>query len=174
MYRTKYRRAGFQRHSPTSSKKNEVKPHLQKCYVIPPEQDGDFVAAMEDVLDVYVLPYNPKRPVVCMDEQPRQLIGEELVPIPAKPGQVLRYDNQYVRNGTVCNFMFFQPLGNWRRVSVRKRRTQKDRLGKMREMQPGTEWIGNSPPKMHESNSKDFIHKFRCDGVVLSGESLRQ
>jgi len=81
---------------------------------------------MEDVLDVYARPYDPKRPVVCMDEQPRQLIGEELVPIPAKPGQVLRYDNQYVRNGTVNNFMFFEPLGNWRRVSVRDRRTQLD------------------------------------------------
>jgi hypothetical protein len=94
--------------------------------VIPPEQDGDFVAAMEDILDVYERPYDPKRPVVCMDEQPRQLIGEELAPIPAKPGQVERYDNQYKRNGTVCNFMFFEPLGNWRRVSARERRTQKD------------------------------------------------
>jgi transposase len=94
--------------------------------VIPPGQDGNFVAAMEDVLDVYVRPYNPKYPVVCMDEQPRQLIGEERIPIAAKPGRVQLYDNQYVRNGTVCNFMFFEPLGNWRRVSVRKRRTQKD------------------------------------------------
>jgi hypothetical protein len=81
---------------------------------------------MEDVLDVYERSFDPKRPVVCMDEQPRQRIGEELVPIPAKPGQVQRYDNQYVRNGTVCNFMFFQPLGNWRRVSVREQRTQRD------------------------------------------------
>jgi hypothetical protein len=81
---------------------------------------------MEDVLEVYVRSYDPKRPVVCMDEQPRQLIGEELIPIPMNPGQVLRYDNQYVRNGTVCNFIFFEPLGNWRRVSVRERRTQLD------------------------------------------------
>jgi hypothetical protein len=94
--------------------------------VIPPDQDGDFVAAMEDVLDVYEKPYDPKHPVVCMDEQPCQLIGEERIPLPCSPGQVLRYDNQYVRNGTVCNFMFFEPLGNWRRVSVRERRTQKD------------------------------------------------
>jgi hypothetical protein len=94
--------------------------------VIPPEQNGAFVAAMEDVLDVYARPCDPLRPVICMDEQSRQLIGEELIPIPAKPGQVERYDNQYVRNGTVNNFMFFQPLGNWRRVSVRERRTQID------------------------------------------------
>jgi len=81
---------------------------------------------MEDVLDVYERPLDPKCPVVCMDEQPRQLIGEELIPREAKPGQVQRYDHQYVRNGTVNNFIFFQPLGNWRRVSVRERRTQKD------------------------------------------------
>jgi len=81
---------------------------------------------MEDVLDVYVRPYDESRPVVCMDEQPQQLIGEERVPLPPRPGQVLRYDHQYVRNGTVNNFMFFEPLGNWRRVSVRERRTQLD------------------------------------------------
>lgn len=94
--------------------------------MIPPEQDGDFVAAMEDVLDVYEKPYDPKRPVVCMDEQPKQLIGEERIPIPVASGQVQLYDSQYIRNGTVCNFMFFQPLGNWRRVSVRERRTRLD------------------------------------------------
>ncbi len=81
---------------------------------------------MEDVLDVYERPYDPKRPVVCMDEQPNQLIGEALIPIPAAPGQVERYDYQYVRNGTVTNFMFFEPLGNRRRVSVRERKTQLD------------------------------------------------
>ena len=79
-------------------------------WVIPKEQDGDFVAAMEDVLDVYERPYDEKRPVVCFDEQPRQLIGEKLLPIPAEPGQVERYDCQYERNGTVDNFMFVQPL----------------------------------------------------------------
>jgi len=77
-------------------------------WVIPPEQNADFVAAMEDVLGVYERPFDPKRPVVCFDEQPRQLIGEKLVPIPAEPGQVERYDSQYIRNGTVDNFMFSQ------------------------------------------------------------------
>jgi hypothetical protein len=81
---------------------------------------------MENVLDVYERPYDEKYPVVCMDEQPDPLIGEELVPIPMQPGQPMRYDNQYIRNGTVCNFMFFQPLANWRRVSVREHRTRKD------------------------------------------------
>jgi hypothetical protein len=82
-------------------KKNELKPHLKECWVIPPEQDGDFVAAMEDVLDVYERPYDPQSPVVCMDEQPNQLIGEPLIPIFAAPGRLKRYDYQYVRNGTV-------------------------------------------------------------------------
>ena len=91
--------------------------------MIPPECDGDFVAHMEDVLDVYERPYNPKRPVVGMDEQPSQLIGERLIALPAAPGQVERYDYQYVRNGTVTNFMFSQPLGNWCRVSVREHKT---------------------------------------------------
>lgn len=94
--------------------------------MIPPECDGDFVAAMEDVLDVYERPYDPKRPVVCMDEQPEQLIGEKLIPIPAEPGQPQRYDYQYERNGTVTNFMFFEPLGNRRRVSVREHKTKLD------------------------------------------------
>jgi len=94
--------------------------------VIPPEQDGDFVAAMEDVLDVYEKPYDPKRPVVCMDEQPRQLIGEERIPIPMKPGQVQRYDSEYVRNGTCSIFIFTEPLRGWRRVAVEERRTRVD------------------------------------------------
>ena len=90
MRRTRHHSPYFSRNRSYRSQKNEIKPHLKKCWVIPPEQNGDFVAAMEDVLDVYERPYDPKRPVVCMDEQPRQLIGEELVPIEAKPGQVLR------------------------------------------------------------------------------------
>lgn len=94
--------------------------------MIPPDANGDFVANMEDVLHIYELPYDRKRPVVCMDEQPRQLIGEELIAISGTPGQVERYDYQYVRNGTVSNFMFFEPLANWRRVSVRERKTQLD------------------------------------------------
>jgi len=81
---------------------------------------------MEDVLDVYERPYDPRRPVVCMDEQPDQLIGEKWIPIPASPGQVERYDSQYVRHGTVTNFLFSQPLGHWRRVSVRERKTPLD------------------------------------------------
>ena len=112
MRRTGDRRGGVSRDHPQRSKKNEIKPHLKKMWVIPKEQDGDFVAAMEDVLDVYERPFDPKRPVICFDEQPRQLIGEKLIPIPAEPGQIERYDSQYERNGTVDNFMFLRVLGS--------------------------------------------------------------
>jgi hypothetical protein len=67
--------------------KNELKPHLRQMYVIPPEQSAEFVSNMEDVLEIYHLPDDPKCPVICMDEQPIQLVKETRVPLPAKPGQ---------------------------------------------------------------------------------------
>jgi len=81
---------------------------------------------MEDVLDVYKRLYDPFFPVVNMDEMPKQLIGETRTPIPRKPGQAQRIDYEYVRNGTANAFMFFSPLHNWRRVSIRKRKTALD------------------------------------------------
>lgn len=81
---------------------------------------------MEDVLEVYKRPYDPKRPVVCMDEQPTQLIKEKHAIIPAAPGRSQRVDYEYKRNGTAVNFLFTEPLGDWRRVSVRERRTKID------------------------------------------------
>jgi len=81
---------------------------------------------MEDVLEVYKRPYDPKFPVVCMDEQPMQLIQETKTPIPASPGNVERYDYEYERVGTVNHFMFTEPLGGFRRVSIRDTKTMKD------------------------------------------------
>jgi hypothetical protein len=116
------------------AKKNELKPHLRKCWVIPPEQNGEFVAAMEDVLEVYKRPHDPKRPVVCMDEQPTQLIKETRIPLPVKPGEPERFDYEYERNGTAVNFMFTAPLENWRRVSVRERKTKVDWAEEIRQL----------------------------------------
>lgn len=96
---------------------------MRKCWVIPPEQNGDFVAHMEDVLDVYRRPYDPRFPQVCMDEQPVQLIKETRIPLPLEPGEPERYDYEYERNGTANNFLFTEPLGGWRKVSVRKTKT---------------------------------------------------
>jgi transposase len=81
---------------------------------------------MEDVLDVYERPEDPKRPLVCMDECPKQLIGETRTPLPPEPGKPERYDSEYVRNGTCNLFMFTAPLLGWRRVEVTERRTAVD------------------------------------------------
>lgn len=81
---------------------------------------------MEDVLEVYKRPYNPEEPVVCMDEQPTQLIKETRLPIPAAPGRPRRIDCEYERAGVAVNFMFTEPLGAWRKVNVRDRKTAVD------------------------------------------------
>ena len=94
--------------------------------MIPPEKNGEFVAWMERVLDVYRRPYDPRRPVICMDESPRQLIRETRPPLAAAPGVVARHDYEYERCG-VCNvFMAVEPLAGQRIVSVTERRTRHD------------------------------------------------
>jgi hypothetical protein len=84
------------------------------------------VAAMEDVLEVYHRPYDEKRPLVCLDESSKQLIGETIQPIPAAPGQPERFDHEYVRNGVMNLFMITMPLLGWRAVQVTDRRTMLD------------------------------------------------
>ena len=82
------------------SNDTSAKPHQQKQWVIPPAQDAAFVAAMENILDLYQQPLDPRFPVVNMDEQPVQLLHERRVPIPGCPGRVERVDYEYRRNGT--------------------------------------------------------------------------
>jgi hypothetical protein len=81
---------------------------------------------MEDVLDVYHRPFDPKRPLVCLDETSKQLIGEVAEPVPAEPGRPERIDSEYVRNGTANLFVISEPLAGWRHVEVTERRTAKD------------------------------------------------
>ena len=81
---------------------------------------------MEDVLDVYERPYNPKEPVVCMDEKPLQLLGEVREPLPMKPGKTAIIDSEYIRNGTCSIFAFIEPLAGKHHVSVREHRTATD------------------------------------------------
>jgi hypothetical protein len=102
--------------------------------VIPPEQNAEFVARMEDVLEVYQRPYDAKRPVVCLDEQPTQLVGETRRPIPVRPGQPARYDYEYERLGSATNFMLTEPLGGWRKVNVRETKTAIDLAEEIREL----------------------------------------
>jgi len=94
--------------------------------VIAPKSNGDFVAAMEKVLDVYKRPYNAAMPVVCMDETPRQLIRETRTPMPGRPGRAERHDYEYERCG-VCNvFMACEPLAGKRMTKVTERKTKTD------------------------------------------------
>ena len=81
---------------------------------------------MEDILDIYEMPYNPAVPVVCMDEKPYQLLGEAREPLPMRPGDTQKIDCEYVRNGTCSIFVFVEPLGGIRHVSVRQHRTALD------------------------------------------------
>jgi hypothetical protein len=91
-------------------------------WCIPPQQSAEFVYHMEDVLEVYKRPYDPKFPVVCLDETFKQLIGETRQPLPPRPGSVERFDHVYTRNGVASLFMAFEPLRGWRTVAVTDRR----------------------------------------------------
>jgi len=95
-------------------------------WVIPPEADGEFVAQMEDVLATYATPYDSACPVVCMDEQPVQLLKETRAPIPGRSRRPKRVDYEYERAGTANIFMFTEPLAGWREVTVRETRTRID------------------------------------------------
>ncbi|NJO79055.1 MAG: IS630 family transposase [Cyanobacteria bacterium RM1_2_2] len=95
-------------------------------WVIPPTEDAEFVAHMEQVLDPYAQPPNPQYPVVCMDEQPVQLQREVRIPIPATAPHPKRVDYEDERAGTASIFMFTEPLVGWREVRVRQRRTKAD------------------------------------------------
>jgi hypothetical protein len=95
-------------------------------WVIPPKANGEFVAAMENVLETYAQPYDPRFPVLTMDEQPVQLLKETRQPIPATKDHPQRVDYEYERAGTASVFMFAEPLSGWREVHARPHRTKVD------------------------------------------------
>src|SRR5207344_2915521 len=112
---------------------NHLKPWRKDMWCIP-QIDAEYVARMEDVLDLYGEAPDPKRPVVCFDESPIQLIGEVRQPIPATPGQLERYDCEYRRNGTANLFVFLDVHRPWRKVKVTESRTAIDFATCMREL----------------------------------------
>jgi transposase len=114
-------------------KENKLKPWQQDMWCIP-QVDGTYVARMEDVLDLYAEKPDPKRPVVCFDESPTQLIGEVRQPIAAAPGQPRRYDYEYRRNGTMNLFVFLDAHRPWRTVKVTEQRTALDFAECMRDL----------------------------------------
>lgn len=95
-------------------------------WVIPPKADAEFAAAMEDVLDIYAKPYDSGSPVLCMDEQPVQLVGEVKTPIDATPSHPKRVDYEYERAGVANVFMFTEPLSGWRQANVCTTKTKVD------------------------------------------------
>jgi transposase len=112
---------------------NDLKPWRKDMWCIP-EVNADYVARMEDVLDLYAEAPDPKRPVVCFDESPVQLIGEVRQPIPPTPGQLERYDCEYRRNGTANLFVFVDVNRPWRKVKVTERRAAEDFAACMRDL----------------------------------------
>ena len=100
---------------------------MKLMWCIPPKQNADFVAHMEDVLEVYSHPFDEKHPVICMDEKPFQLLDEYLEPIPmGENNHIKKYDCEYVRKGSCSIFMFTEPLGGWREAHALPRRTAFD------------------------------------------------
>lgn len=112
---------------------NHLKPWRKDMWCIP-QVDAEYVARMEDVLDLYAEVPDANRPVVCFDESPIQLIGEVRTPIPAKPGQLARYDCEYRRNGTANLFVFVDVHRSWRKVKVTESRTAVDFAACMRDL----------------------------------------
>ncbi len=112
---------------------NGLKPWRRDMWCIP-KVDGEYVAGMEDVLDLHAEAPDPDRPVVCFDESPVQLILEVRQPIPAEPGQFERYDCEYRRNGTVNLFVCVDVNRPWRKVKVTERRAAEDYAQFMREL----------------------------------------
>lgn len=106
-------------------------------WCIPPKASAEFVFHMEDVLDVYHRPYERGRPVVCLDETLKQLIGEVREPLPPAPGRVERFDSVYQRNGVGNLFLAFEPLAGWRHVSVTSSRKRGDWARFVRELVDG-------------------------------------
>ena len=106
-------------------------------WCLPPAADPSFVAAMEDVLDVYERPLDPSYPVVCFDEASKQLVEEARDPLPPAPGSVAKQDAEYKRNGTANLFMATEPLAGWRQVTVTERRTRADFAHAVRDLVDG-------------------------------------
>jgi hypothetical protein len=103
-----------------------LKPWLKEQWCIPPEADAAFVWHMEDVLDVYTRPYDPRRPQVCLDETSRQLLADVTPALRPAPGRPAREDYEYARAGVVNLFLVCEPLRGWRHVTVSDRRTRLD------------------------------------------------
>ena len=145
--------------------KNDLRPHLNDYWCIPPEEDAEFVANMEDILDVYQRPYDPKYPLWCMDEKPYQILGEAREPLPMRPGNLAKVDSEYVRNGTVSIFCFIQPHTGKLLHSVEPTRTAVDWAEKIKylvdEVEPDAEKIILVMDNLNTHNISSLYKAFR-------------
>lgn len=156
-----------------------MKPWLTESWCLPKEHDAEFVWRMEDVLDVYAQPYDPRFPVICLDEASKQLVGEVRDPLPPRPGDVEKIDSEYVRNGTCNLFLFCEPLAGRRHVRVTDHRTKVDWAWALRDYlktnyadaekivlvmdnlnthSPGSFYEAFSPAEAHELTNRLEIH----------------
>ena len=143
------------------AQKNDLKPHLSKYWVIPPTSNAAFVAAMEDVLAVYTRPHDGNRPLVCLDETSKQLVGKTRAPMPVAPGRPARHDYEYKRNGTANLFMLFAPLEGWRHIQAHRA----PHSHRLRPCAQGVERCSFSPRRHHRSGSGQPQHP--CPGFAL-------
>lgn len=144
-------------------RKNHLKPHLVEEWCIPEEQSADFVACMEDVLEVYSRPYDEKYPVVCMDEKPLQLLGEARKGHRKSNGAMIQ-DSEYVRNGTCSIFLFTEPLVGYRHAVALEHRTKQDWAKQMKwladTVYPNVEKIIMVCDNLNTHNKSSFYETF--------------
>src|SRR5262249_55583951 len=128
------RRAGLPRDDPSAAKKNALKPWQKQSWCLPDGISGEFLWKMEDVLNLYAQPYDPKRPVVCFDEARKELHGQARQPLPPAPGRPAREDYEYSREGTANLFLFVEPLAGRRHVAVTDHRAGADFAQQMKHL----------------------------------------
>ena len=154
----------FSRDDPNNTEKNELKPWLKEQWSIPPKENAAFVAQMEDVLDVYMQAYDPKRPLVCMDEMPRQLLEDIHEPQRVAPGKAAREDYTYERHGVVNLFMLFEPLQGRRHVKIYPQRRRVEWAEVMRflsdELYPDADQIVLVMDNLNTHNNASFYKAF--------------
>jgi hypothetical protein len=106
--------------------KNDIQPWIVESWCVPPKANAEFVWRMEDVIQTYLLPYDPKYPVICFDEASKQFFGEVRPPQRARPGAPAPVDYEYERKGVCCQLLMCEPLRGWRHVTVTERRSRRD------------------------------------------------
>lgn len=116
------------------AEKNDIKPWIVKTWCVPPDADAEYVWRMEDVIQTYLLPYDPRYPVVCFDEACKQLFGEVRPSRRLHPGRAARIDYEYERKGVCHQLVLCEPLRGWRHVKVTERRTRRDYAECVREL----------------------------------------